>query len=240
MASSWKNFGSILWLWSKARKERSLLRPASSRSDSANQTSFFSLVGGFKPRWKAVKPHEQDFHPEGWTTYWSPQWMWPLAAQNTLLAAESLWLWWSDYRHVALLFRRSLRTFRLPDYTYPVLGLPRSTQPATCSETTLAIGAGCFLKKNTKNKTISCDCLWQGSGRLRWSAVTDSWSERLAAQFGQPEQEETKTTRKHKLLWNEERRSWTEISPSLEKKEEIMALPTIATVGRPNVGKSTL
>ena len=34
--------------------------------------------------------------------------------------------------------------FRLPDLYLSGFGLSRSTQPATCGETTFAIGAGCF------------------------------------------------------------------------------------------------
>ena len=68
-----------------------------------------------------------------------------LAAQNTLLAAESLGYGGVMIGMLRYCSEEVAELFRLPDYTYPVFwDCSQSTQSAACGETTLAIGAGCF------------------------------------------------------------------------------------------------
>ncbi len=144
----------------------------------------------------------------------------------------------SDYRHVALLFRRSRKLFRLPDYTILFLGLLEYLISSmqwnhVCHWSRLLFG-----RRIPRTRPISCDVYDKVQADYAGARATDSWSERLAAQFGSTwTRRDQKLLEKHKLLWNEERRFWTEVSPFIEK-EEIMASPTIAIVGHSNVWKN--
>ena len=115
-----------------------------------------------------------------------------LAAQNTLLAAESLGYGGVMIGMLRYCSEEVAELFRLPDYTYPVLGLLSGTQPATCGETTFAIGAGCFEEEYQEQDLSVVTAYDKVQADYAGARATGSWSERLAAQFDQPEQEETK------------------------------------------------
>ena len=98
-----------------------------------------------------------------------------------------------DDRHVALLFRRSRRTLpsaRLYLSGFGIaLGVPNQQH---AGETTFAIGAGCFEEEYQEQDLSVVTAYDKVQADYAGARATDSWSERLAAQFGQPEQEETK------------------------------------------------
>lgn len=145
MASSWKNFQSYSVIVVKSKEKKEALYDLLPQEAIRQSDVFLLFVGDLNRAEKAVKLHEQDFHPEGVDNLLITSVDAALAAQNTLLAAESLGYGGVHYRHVALLFRRSRRT--LPSarlYLSCFWDCSRSTQPATCGETTFAIGAGCF------------------------------------------------------------------------------------------------
>ncbi len=129
---------------------------------------------------------------KGWTTYWSPQAS--SSSKNTLLAAESLGSGVTS--HVTV--QKKVLNFRLPDYTYPFLGLPLENN---CGETTFAIEQVAFWRRIPRTRPISCDCPRHYAG----ARATDSWRS-ASYSINNPTR---RLLEKHKLLWNEERRSWT-------------------------------
>ena len=84
---------------------------------------FLLFVGDLNRAEKAVKLHEQDFHPEGVDNLLITSVDAALAAQNTLLAAESLGYGGVIIGMLRYCSEEVAELFRLPDYTYPVLGL---------------------------------------------------------------------------------------------------------------------
>lgn len=126
-------------------------------------------------------------------------------SSKPLMAAESLgyggWL-----SAVALLFRRC-QIF--PSQTIPTLFWDCSQATSNMQWNPLAIGQ--LLKKNTRTRPRLA--AWS-SGRLCWSACNGQWSERLAAQFGQPSEEPKTTENTNYCSRGVEPRSL----PSLEKK----------------------
>ena len=173
MASSWKNFQSYsVIVGQKQGKERSFFTTCFLKKRFANQTVFSPLCWGFKPRWKKlVKLHEQDFHPEGgWTTLLITSVDAALAAQNTLLAAESLGYGGVIIGMLRYCSEEVAELFRLPDYTYPVLGLLGVPNQQHAVKPRLPLGAGCFWRRIPEQAPSVVTAYDKVPGRLCWSA----------------------------------------------------------------------
>lgn len=125
-----------------------------------------------------------------------------LAAQNTLLAAESLGYGGVIIGMLRYCSEEVAELFRLPDYTYPVfgiaLGVPNQQHAV---KPRLPLEQVVFEEVYQEQDLSVVTTYDKVQADYAGARATDSWSERLAAQFGQPEQEETKKLlEKHKLL----------------------------------------
>ena len=90
MASSWKNFQSYSVIVVKSKEKKEALYDLLPQEAIRQSDVFLLFVGDLNRAEKAVKLHEQDFHPEGVDNLLITSVDAALAAQNTLLAAESL------------------------------------------------------------------------------------------------------------------------------------------------------
>ena len=192
MASSWKNFQSYSVIVVKSKEKKEALYDLLPQEAIRQSAVFLLFVGDLNRAEKAVKLHEQDFHPEGVDNLLITSVDAALAAQNTLLAAESL-----GYGGVII-----AELFRLPDYTYPVfgiaLGVPNQQHAV---KPRLPLEQVAFEEEYQEQDLSVVTAYDKVQADYAGARATDSWSERLAAQFGQHEQEETKKLlEKHKLL----------------------------------------
>ncbi len=125
-----------------------------------------------------------------------------LAGQNALLAAESLGyggVFIGMIRHKALAIAE---LFNLPDYTYPIfciaLGRPAQNHPV---KPRLASETIVFQEEYVEQGVEVIQAYDQVQTDYTGARQTETWSERMVAQFGQPEQPETRALlEKNKLL----------------------------------------
>ena len=193
MASSWKNFQSYSVVVVKSSEKKEAIRQSS---------VFLLFVGDLNRAEKAVKLHEKDFHPEGVDNLLITSVDAALAAQNTLLAAESLGYGGVIIGMLRYCAEEVAELFRLPDYTYPVfgiaLGVPNQQHAVKPRLPLEHIAFEEEYQVQDLSVVTDYDKVQADYAGVR---ATDSWSERLAAQFGQPEEEAIKQLlEKHKLL----------------------------------------
>ena len=123
MASSWKNFQSYSVIVVKSKEKKEALYDLLPQEAIRQSAVFLLFVGDLNRAEKAVKLHEQDFHPEGVDNLLITSVDAALAAQNTLLAAESLGYGGVIIGMLRYCSEEVAELFRLPDYTYPVFGI---------------------------------------------------------------------------------------------------------------------
>lgn len=202
MASSWKNFQSYSVIVAKSKEKKEALYDLLPQEAIRQSAVFLLFVGDLNRAEKAVKLHEQDFHPEGVDNLLITSVDAALAAQNTLLAAESLGYGGVMIGMLRYCSEEVAELFRLPDYTYPVfgiaLGVPNQQHAV---KPRLPLEQVAFEEEYQEQDLSVVTAYDKVQADYAGARATDSWSERLAAQFGQPEQEETKKLlEKHKLL----------------------------------------
>ena len=163
MASSWKNFQSYSVIVVKSKEKKSSLRLASSRSDCQSDV-FLLFIGDLNRAEKSCQT--------SWAGF--PSWRVDnllitsvdaaLAAQNTLLAAESLGYGGVMIGMLRYCSEEVAALFRLPDYTYPVFGIALEYPTSNMQWNHACHWSRLLLKKNTKNKTYQ---LWLPMTRFR-------------------------------------------------------------------------
>ncbi|GFH42977.1 NADPH-dependent oxidoreductase [Lactococcus hodotermopsidis] len=207
-ASSWKNFQSysIINVTSDETKQKIFdLQPQKSILGAAN---FLVFVGDLNRAEKAVKLHTTDFYPTGVENLLITSVDASLAAQNTLLAAESL-----GYGGVIVGLVREQsaeisQILNLPDYTYPLFGLAlgvpsrhNDVKPRLPYET-VVFDESYQVQDDEIIKTY--DQVQQDyAGERR---VGSDWSDRVAAQFGAEPQTATLATLRDKKLMRQHRK----------------------------------
>ena len=185
----------------KSRKERCSfeLVPQEAIRQSA---AFLLFVGDLNRAEKGARLHTDTFQPQGVEGLLITSVDAALAGQNTLLAAESLGYGGVIIGMLRYCSEEVAELFRLPDYTYPVfgiaLGVPNQQHAV---KPRLPLEQVAFEEEYQEQDLSVVTAYDKVQADYAGARATDSWSERLAAQFGQHEQEETKKLlEKHKLL----------------------------------------
>lgn len=201
-ASSWKNFQSysIIVVQSEAKKQA--LYDLVPQPAILQAQAILVFVGDHNRASKAAQLHGTDFDAKGPENLLISSVDASLAGQNALLAAESLGyggVFIGLIRHKALAIAE---LFHLPDYTYPIfciaLGHPAQNHPV---KPRLAAEAIVFQEEYTEQDVATIEAYDQVQTAYAGARQTETWSQRLVAQFGQEEQPETRAIlEKHKLL----------------------------------------
>lgn len=202
MASSWKNFQSYSVIVVKSKEKKEALYDLLPQEAIRQAAAFLLFVGDLNRAEKAVHLHEKDFHPEGVDNLLITSVDAALAAQNTFLAAESLGYGGVIIGMLRYCAEEVATLFHLPDYTYPVfgiaLGVPNQDHPV---KPRLPLEQVVFQEDYQEQDPSFVSAFDQVQADYAGARATDSWSERVATQFGQPEEATTKgLLEKHKLL----------------------------------------
>ena len=201
-ASTWKNFQSYSIINVHTDETKAKIFELQPQKSIKNASHFLVFVGDLNRAEKATKLHTDAFYPEGTENLLISSVDASLAAQNTLLAAESL-----GYGGVFVGLIRDQAAelsalLNLPDYTYPLFGLAIGV-PArqNAVKPRLPYEAVVFderYQEQTAQVIEDYDRLQaEFAGERRLSS---DWSERIAAQFGVPSQTATLTNLQDKKL----------------------------------------
>ncbi|MGT2910403.1 nitroreductase family protein [Streptococcus cameli] len=201
-ASTWKNFQSYsIVVLSSTEKKQALYdllpQPAILQAD-----KILVFVGDHNRASKAAALHGAPFDAKGTENLLISSVDASLAAQNAMLAAESLGyggVFIGMIRHVALAVSELIA---LPDYTYPIfciaLGVPNQQHPV---KPRMAYEAIVFEEEYQEQDVAAIEDHDAVQTEYAGARQTELWSERLVNQFKDVEQPETKLLlEKHKLL----------------------------------------
>ncbi len=201
-ASSWKNFQSYSIILVQSEEKKQALYDLVSQPAILQAQAILVFVGDHNRASKAAQLHEMPFDAKGVENLLISSVDAALAGQNALLAAESLGyggVFIGMIRHKA---RAVAELFQLPPYTYPIfciaLGKPAEQHPV---KPRLAEEAVVFSEVYQEQGTEVIQDYDQVQAIYAGSRQTESWSQRMIAQFSQPEQPETKALlEEHQLL----------------------------------------
>ncbi|GGE29112.1 nitroreductase family protein [Streptococcus himalayensis] len=202
MASSWKNFQSYSIIVVRSEEKKQALYDLLPQPAILAANVFLLFVGDLNRAGKGVNLHSPTFHPEGVENLLISSVDASLAAQNTLLAAESL-----GYGGVIIGVLREVaedlaRLFDLPDYVYPIFGIalgePAQSRPP---KPRLPYDNVIFEERYQEQSREVIKEYDKIQKDYAGDRVTTTWSERLADQFSQAENPVTKDyLTKKKLL----------------------------------------
>jgi len=155
--------------------------------EAIRQSSVFLLfVGDLNRAQKGVQLHTDGFYPEGTENLLISSVDAALAGQNTLLAAESLGYGGVIIGLVRYEASKIAQLFNLPDYTYPVFGmaLGKPNQNHTVKPR-LPYEAVVFEEEYREQLSSVIETYDRVQAEYAGERAQDTWSQRLAAQFGQ-------------------------------------------------------
>lgn len=201
-ASSWKNFQSYSIICIRSQEKKQALYDLTPQPAILQAAVVLLFVGDHHRASKAAHLYGEGFDARGSENLLISSVDASLAGQNTLLAAESLGyggVFIGMIRHRA---RDIAELFHLPAYTYPVfclaLGRPAQHHPV---KPRLAREAVVFDEVYQEQGTDVIEAYDQVQKDYAGARQTETWSQRLLAQFAQEEQAETrKLLQAHKLL----------------------------------------
>lgn len=192
-ASTWKNFQSYSIINVHTAETKAKIFELQPQKSIKNAANFLVFVGDLNRAEKATKLHTDQFFPEGTENLLISSVDASLAAQNVLLAAESL-----GYGGVFVgLIREQAAelsaVLHLPDYTYPIFGLALGV-PARQNDVKprLPYEAVVFderYQEQSEEVIKAYDQMQRVFASDR--RLGSDWSERIAAQFGTPSQTAT-------------------------------------------------
>ena len=201
MASSWKNFQSYSVIVVRSQEKKDALYELVPQEAIRQSAVFLLFVGDLNRAEKGARLHTDTFQPQGVEGLLISSVDAALAGQNALLAAESLGYGGVIIGLVRYKSEEVAELFNLPDYTYPVfgmaLGVPNQNHPVKPS---LPLEAVVFEESYQVQTPEVIEAFDQVQTAYAGARATDTWSQRLAAQFGQEEPAATsELLKKHQL-----------------------------------------
>lgn len=153
-ASSWKNFQSYSIIVVRSKEKKEALFDLVPQEAIRQSSAFLLFVGDLNRAQKGVCLHTEEFYPEGTENLLISSVDAALAGQNTLLAAESLGYGGVIIGLVRYAASQIAELFKLPDYTYPVLGLLWGLPTRTMQLSHVCLMKQWSLRKNIVNRMI--------------------------------------------------------------------------------------
>ena len=149
-------------------------------------SAFLLFVGDLNRAQKGVHMHTEDFYPEGTENLLISSVDAALAGQNTLLAAESLGYGGVIIGLVRYEASKIAQLFNLPDYTYPVFGMALGKPNQNHAvKPRLPYEAVVFEEEYCEQLSSVIEAYDRVQAEYAGERAQDTWSQRLAAQFGQ-------------------------------------------------------
>ena len=201
MASSWKNFQSYSVIVVRSQEKKDALYELVPQEAIRQSAVFLLFVGDLNRAEKGAQLHTDNFQPQGVEGLLISSVDAALAGQNALLAAESLGYGGVIIGLVRYKSEEVAELFNLPDYTYPVfgmaLGVPNQNHPV---KPRLPLEAVVFKESYQEQTPEVIEAFDRAQTAYAGARATDTWSQRLAAQFGQEEPAATaELLKKHQL-----------------------------------------
>ena len=201
MASSWKNFQSYSVIVVRSQEKKDTLYELVPQEAIRQSAVFLLFVGDLNRAEKGARLHTDSFQPQGVESLLISSVDAALAGQNALLAAESLGYGGVIIGLVRYKSEEVAELFNLPDYTYPVfgmaLGVPNQNHPV---KPRLPLEAVVFKESYQEQTPEVIEAFDRVQTAFAGARATDTWSQRLAAQFGQEEPAATaELLKKHQL-----------------------------------------
>ncbi|KXT84763.1 Oxygen-insensitive NADPH nitroreductase [Streptococcus sp. DD11] len=185
-ASSWKNFQSYSVIVVRSQEKKEALFQLVPQEAIRQASVFLLFVGDLNRAHKGVELHTDAFYPQGTENLLISSVDAALAGQNTLLAAESLGYGGVIIGLVRYASKEIAQLFRLPDYTYPVFGIALG-KPAQqhAVKPRLPYEAVVFEEEYREQNAAVIETYDRVQADYAGERAKESWSQRLAAQFGQ-------------------------------------------------------
>ena len=201
MASSWKNFQSYSVILVRSQEKKDALYELVPQEAIRQSAAFLLFVGDLNRAEKGASLHTDSFQPQGVESLLITSVDAALAGQNALLAAESLGYGGVIIGLIRYKSEEVASLFNLPDYTYPVfgiaLGVPNQQHEV---KPRLPLSQVVFEEKYQEQPVEAILDYDQVQADYAGARATTSWSQRLAEQFGKPEQVSTRENLEKKKL----------------------------------------
>ena len=201
MASSWKNFQSYSVIVVRSQEKKDALYELVPQEAIRQSAAFLLFVGDLNRAEKGAKIHTDSFQPQGVEGLLISSVDAALAAQNTLLAAESMGYGGVIIGLVRYKSEEVSELFKLPDYTYPVfgiaLGVPNQRHDV---KPRLPLSQMVFDEEYQEQSVEAIEAYDRVQAEYAGVRATTTWSQRLAEQFGQAEPSSTRRNLEQKKL----------------------------------------
>ena len=201
MASSWKNFQSYSVIVVRSQEKKDALYELVPQEAIRQSAAFLLFVGDLNRAEKGAKIHTDSFQPQGVEGLLISSVDAALAAQNTLLAAESMGYGGVIIGLVRYKSEEVSELFKLPDYTYPVfgiaLGVPNQRHDV---KPRLPLSQMVFDEEYQEQSVEAIEAYDRVQAEYAGARATTTWSQRLAEQFGQAEPSSTRRNLEQKKL----------------------------------------
>ena len=185
-ASSWKNFQSYSIIVVRSKEKKEALFELVPQEAIRQSSAFLLFVGDLNRAEKGAALHTEDFYPEGTENILISSVDAALAGQNTLLAAESLGYSGVIIGLVRYEASKIAQLFNLPDYTYPVFGMALGKPNQNHAvKPLLPYEAVVFEEEYCEQLSSVIEAYDRVQAEYAGDRAQDTWSQRLAAQFGQ-------------------------------------------------------